>query len=66
MTANTNIKETIGHAVSMAAHYQREIDNLLARYGDGVRPSWVSADIGMAQHRRDTYLRMIERLEADG
>ena len=28
---------------------QREIDGLLRDYGDGVRPSWVSGDLALAQ-----------------
>ena len=34
---------------------QREIDGLLRDYGDGIRPSWVSADLGLA---RDAISRM--------
>lgn len=37
--------------LDIAAYYERDADDLEARYGTGVRPGWVSADISIAMHR---------------
>ena len=34
-----------GHCPELAAHYRRLNEDLLRRYPDGVRPSWVSEDL---------------------
>ena len=39
---------------------QREIDDLIADYGHGVRPSWVSSDLALA---RDAISRMERAIE---
>ena len=41
---------------------QREIDGLLRDYGDGVRPSWVSADLALAQAAVSRMKRAIEEI----
>lgn len=54
---------------SMIARYQREADGLIARYGYGVRPSFVSADLADAYDRVARYkaeLAELDALEDDG
>lgn len=41
---------------------QREIDGLLRDYGDGVRPSWVSGDLALAQAAISRMERAIEEI----
>jgi len=36
-----------------AQHYRGEADRLIAQYGQGVRPSWVSAEVSIARHKAD-------------
>lgn len=54
---------TVEHCEAMADYYQKQIDATLARYGTGVRPSWVSADIGIDQMHRDHYRNLAKRLK---
>lgn len=66
MTEQTEQPEmTVEHCEKMAAHYQAQIDATLARYGSGVRPSWVSADIGIDQMHRDHYRNLAKRLRQE-
>ena len=43
-----------------AERCQKDIDKLLARYGDGVRPEWVGIDIELARHQKGKYLARAE------
>jgi len=43
---------------------QRRIDATLAEHGDGLRRSWVSAEIGRDKLDRDSYLAEAETLRA--
>lgn len=54
---------TVEHCEKMAEHYQDQIDATLARYGTGVRPAWVSADIGIDQMHLDHYRNLAKRLK---
>lgn len=56
---------TVEHCEAMAEHYQKQIDATLARYGNGVRPAWVSADIGIDQMHRDHYRNLAKRLKQE-
>ncbi|WFG40872.1 hypothetical protein ParaKuw1_00039 [Paracoccus phage ParKuw1] len=56
---------TVEHCEAMADYYQKQIDTTLARYGSGVRPSWVSADIGIDQMHRDHYRNLAKRLRQE-
>jgi hypothetical protein len=38
---------------------ERDTDSLIARYGTGVRPSWVSTDIVINQVRIEKYRKML-------
>ena len=42
---------------------QREIDSIIKRYGTGVRPSYVSADLAMAGMYRDEAKKQAEYYE---
>lgn len=46
----------------------REVRNLLARYGSGIRPGWVSEDIATRQNRAALYRMEAAQLrkEKDG
>lgn len=50
-------------ALDMAAHYDKEVQGLIDRYGTGVRPSFVSADIAMAQASADRYRQLADDLK---
>tara|TARA_B110000902_G_scaffold215695_1_gene248250 strand:- start:23 stop:319 length:297 start_codon:yes stop_codon:yes gene_type:complete len=41
----------------LAAASETSADNLLHKYGHGVRPSWVSAEVASHGSRADLYLR---------
>jgi len=44
---------------------QDDIDRLIARYGDGVRPAWVGEDIGMDMGNIQYARSQIEKLKAE-
>ena len=44
---------------------QYDIDRLIARYGDGVRPAWVGEDIGMDMANIRYARSQIEKLKAE-
>ena len=44
---------------------EASINTLLSRYGHGVRPSWVSAEISMERNRQDMYRQEILKLEEE-
>jgi len=50
-------------ALDMAAHYDKEVQGLIDRYGTGVRPSFVSADIAMAQASANRYRQLADDLK---
>jgi len=61
------IEREVSDLEAFLRHTQDGIDSVLARYGDGVRPSWVSAEIGsdMMQMRqaRNQIQKLKERLK---
>jgi hypothetical protein len=57
--------EEIRSINAMIASLERSNADLLARYGDGVRPSWVSADMSMNGHRIQYYRKELAKLEAE-
>lgn len=56
-------EETINLYQKMIQHHERNCDDLIARYGTGVRPSWVSEDLALAGHHIRQYKKKIEELE---
>lgn len=44
---------------STIASAERDNDSLIARYGTGVRPSWVSVDLALNQERIEKYRKML-------
>ena len=47
------------------AHKQGQIDRLLATYGQGVRPSWVSEELSILYHYQDDAIQTLKQLEAN-
>jgi hypothetical protein len=47
------------------AHKQGQIDRLLATYGQGVRPSWVSEELSILYHYQDDAIQSLKKLEQD-
>lgn len=52
-------------ALSMAEHYEKEAQRLIDQYGTGVRPSWVSCDLGIAQHNAARYRKLADDLKVE-
>lgn len=50
-------------ALDIAAHYDRSVQQIIDQYGTGVRPSFVSADIAMAQASADRYRKLADELK---
>ena len=48
----------------MIRQYERNNDDLIARYGTGVRPSWISEDMAINGHHIMRYKKKIAELEA--
>lgn len=51
-------------AQTTAEYYQSRISSTLDRYGDGVRPSWVSEDIALDGAARDRWQAEADALTA--
>ena len=47
------------------AHKQGQIDRLLATYGQGVRPGWVSEELSILYHYQNDAVRTLKQLEAN-
>jgi hypothetical protein len=45
------------------ARKQEQIDDLEKRYGTGVRPSWVSEELGILYHYQDDAIQTLKQLE---
>lgn len=45
------------------AHKQGQIDRLLATYGQGVRPGWVSEELSILYHYQDDAIQTLKQLE---
>ena len=45
------------------AHKQGQIDRLLATYGQGVRPGWVSEELSILSHYQDDAIQTLKQLE---
>ena len=56
-------KEEISLYQSMIQFHERQCDDLIARYGHGVRPSWVSEDLALAGHQIRQYKQKLAELE---
>ena len=57
------IEEEINLYQSMIQFHERQCDDLIARYGHGVRPSWVSEDLALAGHQIRQYKQKLAELE---
>ena len=57
------IKEEISLYRSMIQFHERQCDDLIARYGHGVRPSWVSEDLALAGHQIRQYKQKLAEME---
>lgn len=47
---------------NMIRQYERNNDDLISRYGTGVRPSWVSEDLAITGHHIRRYKKKLEEL----
>ena len=56
-------QETITLYQNMIRQYERNNDDLIARYGTGVRPSWISEDLAINGHHIMRYKKKIAELE---
>lgn len=50
-------------AKNMHQMYKQRYDDLIKRYGTGVRPSWVSTDLAIEGERMRHYAKIVEGLE---
>ena len=57
------IQEEINLYRNMIQFHEKSCDDLIARYGTGVRPSWVSEDLALAGHQIRQYKKKLEELE---
>ena len=57
------VEEEINLYRKMIQHHERNCDDLIARYGTGVRPSWVSEDLALTGHQIRLYKKKLEELE---
>ena len=62
---NEKIEREIGDLERYIQRKQEGIDNLIARYGDGVRPAWVGEDIGMDMGNIRYARSQIEKLKVE-
>lgn len=60
MTTEHTTKET---AIRLAERYEREVQSLIDKYGSGVRQSWVSTDIAIAQDRARRYRELADSIK---
>ena len=56
-------EEEINLYRNMIQFHERSCDDLIARFGHGVRPSWVSEDLALAGHQIRQYKKKLEELE---
>ena len=54
---------TLEEAKSMYQMYKQRYDDLIKRYGTGVRPSWVSTDLAIEGERMRYYAKIVEEIE---
>ena len=55
--------KTREEALRIAEKYEENARTLIDRYGDGVRPSWVSTDISIAWHYAEQYRNAADEME---
>lgn len=56
---------TISEARAYIAHKQEQIDDLIRRHGQGVRPEWVGEEIAILQHYKSDAERQLAEMESD-
>lgn len=56
-------EEEINLYRNMIQFHEKSCDDLIARYGHGVRPSWVSEDLALAGHQIRLYKQKLAELE---
>ena len=57
------IEEEISLYQNMIQFHEKSCDDLIARYGHGVRPSWVSEDLALAGHQIRQYKQKLAEME---
>lgn len=58
-------EQTKEQAEKMAEMYEREAQSLINQYGTGVRPSWVSTDLAIANDRAAKYRKLADSIKED-
>ena len=56
-------EEEINLYRNMIQFHERSCDDLIARFGHGVRPSWVSEDLALVGHQIRQYKQKLAELE---
>jgi hypothetical protein len=56
---------TLEEAKNMYQMYKQRYDDIIKRYGTGVRPSWVSTDLAIEGERMRHYAKLVEELESN-
>lgn len=54
--------DEIDALIDMAEHFEKKCEDLIARYGEGVRPGWVSADLAIDGQTAKNYRREAHEL----
>lgn len=54
---------TLEEAKNRHKMYKQRYDDIINRYGTGVRPSWVSTDLAIEGERMRHYAKIVEELE---
>ena len=56
--------DTLTDLIAYRDHCRQQADDLIERYGTGVRPSWVSTDLAIYWHRAEQAQLQIDELES--
>mgnify|MGYP007055436274 CR=1 FL=1 len=63
-TKDMTTEEKRQFAERMISVFESKNTGLVNRYGTGVRPSWLSAEIAMNDHQADYYRKIIQNIDA--
>ena len=58
------MNETLKDLIAYRDYCNQQAENLIERYGAGVRPSWVGVDLAITIHNRNRAQEEIDKLEA--
>jgi len=60
----SQMNETLKDLIAYRDYCNQQAENLIERYGTGVRPSWVGVDLAITIHNRNRAQEEIDKLEA--